>query len=213
MEPTTRLAVVFAVILTVSAAIAPAERSVSKPAAAGDYDPSPRRAFPRGGPSLVVRNGTPEQRTLLDWAVGRFQEAGLELPRLAVSFHDRDGCDGNLGSLGVAGGRYRLKTCAGGGALRQNLLHELAHAWDRSGGITDSTRSDFLAMRGLESWRDSDEAWSRRGAEHAAEIVAWGLEVAQWAIPSAVADVGPQSPDDLGRAFTLLTGRPPLWAR
>ena len=109
------------------------------------------------------------------------------------------------------GDRFIVRTCALGTGLRHNLLHELAHVWDLSGGVTEATRQDFLELRGLNGWQDLNEEWSERGIEQAAEIVAWGLEVAQWDIPTEVAEVGAQDADSLRQAFELLTGRLPIW--
>ena len=176
---------------------------------------SPRGHRPAAGNdpvALEVRDASPFQEEILRWAIARSDEAGLTLPPLVVSFHsDRADCGGQLGTLGADGDRFRVKTCAAGGQVRQNLLHELAHAWDRGGGIPLTMRGDFLTMRGLDDWRNPTDDWSRRGAEHTAEIVAWGLEVAQWDIPSAIADVGPQDTDSLRAAFQFLTGHTPLW--
>lgn len=79
------------------------------------------------------------------------------------------------------------------------------------GGIRLEVRSDFLARRGLNRWNDPGDDWPRRGAEQAAEIIAWGLQEEVGPIPTRVGLVGPQSLDDLATAFELLVGAPPLW--
>ena len=65
------------------------------------------------GPTEVI-NATPEEAELLEWAVGRFEAAGLPLPggpvrggacwqascdaAFTIAFHDtEEGCDDNLG--------------------------------------------------------------------------------------------------------------------
>jgi hypothetical protein len=152
------------------------------------------------------------QAGLQEWARARFEAAGLGLPPLEFVYPaDEDDCDGWVGLVSRENDRLVIKSCAGGGELRHNLLHELAHAWDMAGGIPEETRRQFLEMRGLDSWRGADVDWNRRGQEHAAEIVAWGLELAQQGIPTPVAEVGHQDSDSLRRAYLLLTGQAPLW--
>ncbi len=149
--------------------------------------------------------------SLLDWALSRFDDAGLELPPVDVRFLDVDKCDGYVGTLSQGETRFVVRSCATGGQLRQNLLHELAHAWDLAGSIADKTKDRFLELRGLVAWHAADTDWNEKGSEHAAEIIAWGLEAAEWAINSPIAEVGPQDTDSLREAFVLLTGRTPLW--
>ena len=127
-----------------------------------------------GTPQVVVVDSPPAATELAEWAVGRFEAAGLELPPTEVHFHDdTDGCRGFLGY--AQGGRVdlcvRLEMEAGPQRL---VLHELAHAWE---GVTldDACRDRFLGLRGLDAWAGDDAEWKRRGIEQLAEIMAWGL--------------------------------------
>src|SRR5215207_1642597 len=49
-------------------------------------------------PSVTVYEADREQVRLVRWAAGRFEGAGVEVPRVDVHFHrDSAGCDGHLG--------------------------------------------------------------------------------------------------------------------
>ena len=66
-----------------------------------------------------------------------------------------------------------------------------------------------MALRGLHTWRGSDpngEDWLERGAEHAAEIMTWGL--LDW--PMMVVFIPDNTCADLLAGYETLTGRPPL---
>ena len=56
------------------------------------------------------------------------------------------------------------------------FLHELAHAWDRQ-SLTDERRAEFLRLRRLDASgaTTTRSVWDERGAEHAAEVMVWGL--------------------------------------
>ena len=55
---------------------------------------------------------------------------------------------------------------------RRILIHEMAHVY-LDHALTDDQRDEFLDLRGLTSWGSGP--WEARGAEHAAELVLWGL--------------------------------------
>jgi hypothetical protein len=164
--------------------------------------------------AVVMRGGTPEEEELLGWAIGRYETAGLVLPPIVIRFHaDQTVCGDLDGFIGWDGETFVIETCrAAGRALQHNLLHEMAHAWDLGGGLTDEARGRFLGLRGLRAWHELTDDWSRRGAEQMAEILAWGLDAAPSRIPTRVADVGPQNDASLTTAFETLTGRLPLWS-
>lgn len=160
-----------------------------------------------GDPSL-------EERAVVDWAQARFEEAKLHLPELRIEF-EVSGCTWR--------GRYDRKTqtiqlCDG---RKDTVLHELAHAWDHFATLD---RDSFLRLRGLESYFGGPETpWAEKGAEHVAEIVAWGLAEENTAVPGPaypsqpVADYQPRLPgipdsgvEELHVAFVFLTGVDPL---
>ena len=151
----------------------------------------------------TIHDGTARQRAVVGWALGRYREAGLDLPALDIYFHaDPSGCGGNSG-LYLAG---RLDVCAGDQDtpyVRKTIVHELAHAWaDRN--VTAEVRAAFLQARGLPTWDDRDEPWGLRGAEQAAEVIAWaigpGLEPLIPGHPTA---------DELSTSYRILTGETP----
>ena len=52
------------------------------------------------------------------------------------------------------------------------LLHELGHAWTTY-TLGPKERQAFVEVRGLDAWKQGE--WHERGAEHASEILVWGL--------------------------------------
>jgi hypothetical protein len=150
--------------------------------------------------------GAQELRTV-DWALDRFDAAGLELPTMVIEFAaDRTGCGGNTAVAIHGGSEPTIIVCAGHASpdvvIRRTLLHEMAHIWANA-ALDESTRRAFLELRGLESWADVP-AWDERGSEHAAEIVTWALmdgELLMATLPDS-------DPADLGAGYALLTGLP-----
>jgi hypothetical protein len=153
-----------------------------------------------GSPHVVVLSGPPAAMRLATWAIGRFERAGLELPPTGIFFHpDDEGCDGNLG---VADGglvdlcvRHAMEP-----GPQRIVLHELAHVWEAA-ALDDDCRERFMALRGLERWVGDEVDWKQRGAEQAAEIVAWALGDGTM---SPMID-GAREPDALREGFDLLT--------
>jgi hypothetical protein len=155
--------------------------------------------------------GTPEEIELAEWARERFELAGLELPAVKVTFHDDGaGCNGNTG-LYRPGEPAEVHLCSRSPleskGTRLITLHELGHAWAET--HTDAgTRARLLAVRGLEAWTDPALPTHEWGAEHAAEVLSWGL------MDEAVSIVriNDHSAEALTVAFEALTGRAPLVA-
>src|SRR5438093_8797476 len=83
-------------------------------------------------PHVLVRQGSVAQISLVRWAVGRYEAAGLRLPPIVVSFHpDTASCGGRFGAYG--GGRVDM--CMGSLVnlmTERLLLHEMGHAWSES---------------------------------------------------------------------------------
>jgi hypothetical protein len=151
----------------------------------------------------------PSWRERVEWGLDRFAAAGLPLPPMEVTVHRHTRpCDGNSG-LFQPGPPVEVHVCSVGdadtNAARLIVLHELAHAWAET-YLEPAQREQFLELRGLESWIDPARPSHEWGAEHAAEVVSWGLmetQVELIRIPNV-------EPSALREAFQLLVGREPL---
>ena len=107
---------------------------------------------------------------------------GLQLPEVALSFHDdTEACGFNDGSYQGRGGGHRVRICirdhgtfASNLERQRTLIHELAHAWDQA-NLDDVDRQKLLPVLGADDWYAPDEAWEDRGAERFAETIVWGL--------------------------------------
>lgn len=151
------------------------------------------------GPNIEVTGATPEQLAMAQWAIGRFEFAGLEPPTVGIEFHgDRSGCRGHLGF--ARAGRVYVCTVLGNEMARRTLLHEMGHIWiDQN--VSQSVRERFLDARGLRSWNASTNPWGERGYEQGAEIIAWAL-----GNRILFAQILDNDPVQLGAGFELLTG-------
>ena len=150
------------------------------------------------GPRVEVVAASKMQLDLVDWAVDRFDDAGLEAPAVEIEFHDDpDGCSGHLGF--AMGDHVDVCTTLVNAMTRRALLHEMSHVWlDQN--VTAATRARFLALRGLRSWNSSGDPWRLRGFEQAAEIMAWMLGER-----ILTAQVPGNRPSELEAAFELIT--------
>lgn len=145
-----------------------------------------------------VFGATPEQLQLVRWAIGRFEAAGLEAPRVEVHFGEVASCGGHLGY--AKGGRVDLCTTLVNATTRRTILHEMGHIWlDQNVGA--SVRTRFLELRGLSSWNAGSDPWGVRGYEQGAEIMAWAL--GDRILTPTIPDSEPQR---LAAAYELLTG-------
>lgn len=125
--------------------------------------PDPLVAFHGASPELVDR---------FEIAYERFVQAGLSLPELDVTFHDSgNGCGGNVGLHRTEAGVAYLDLCVPTNHL---ILHELAHAWETS-FASEASRVAFLEYWDLQYWRNSEVEWHDRGAERAADAIAFAL--------------------------------------
>jgi hypothetical protein len=124
-------------------------------------------------PGVVVFAQDPAQRQLAEWAVARFERAGLSPPRVEIHFHaDTSGCRGHLGYAQI--GRVGVCTALVNEMARRNLLHEMGHIWiDQN--VSRAERVRFLELRGLRTWNASTIDWGYRGYEQGAEIISWAL--------------------------------------
>ncbi len=151
----------------------------------------------------IVHAEDEAQRQVVEWALGRFDEAGLELPILTIYSHsDRAECDGKNGFFSSTdAGDYEVHTCGVG----FTLLHELGHAWAHY-GLDEQTRSEFLEIAHADSWRSDD--WHLSGSEHSANVIAWGLMDTR----INQTRTRPYDHSSMMRAFSTLTdGGEPLW--
>jgi hypothetical protein len=161
-------------------------------------------------PALVQTPHVFEFRTkadaaLTEWALGRFQRAGLELPPLHIAFHDsRQSCQGHVG-LYTSGSPGRVELCGFNWdrfliTPKKTLLHELGHAW-AGATLTDELREDFVRFRGLNTWGDDRFPWAEQGSEQAAEIIAWALLDDEL----VMASIRNSDPETLAEAYEFLT--------
>jgi hypothetical protein len=150
--------------------------------------------------SIGLDGASPKQRAIVEWALGRYERAGLELPRIDIAFHaDPAGCRGNSGFYSPG----RLDVCSTDDRdyARKVVVHELAHAW-AAANLTADDRERFLGQQGLEEWSSWDVPWGMRGFERAAEIITWG--VGDRSMRPLLPD---RDPDHLEVAYRMLTGR------
>jgi hypothetical protein len=137
----------------------------------------PDRETPKSKPAL-----TTVEREVLEWAFGRFEAAGLDLPDVTIQFTaDDTECNGEQGIYRRRDGEHSVTVCVPdqqGAAIehrrRRTLLHELAHAWDHA-NLTDDDRNRILPILGSVDWYATDISWEHRGVERLAETLVWGL--------------------------------------
>jgi hypothetical protein len=123
--------------------------------------------------SVNVYEADREQLRLVRWAAGRFEDAGLDVPRVEIHFHpDASGCGGRFGY--ARNGRVDVCTILVNEMTRSILLHEMGHIWiDQN--VSRAERVRFLELRGLQNWNASAADWGNRGYEQGAEIISWAL--------------------------------------
>jgi hypothetical protein len=181
--------------------VVPAPVTAETTPVAADDQPAGPAADARIG-ALDVFVDAPEQLAGVRRAVGRFVEAGLELPTGELHMHaDRTACarpDGSLrnGYMGGGPDGFALHICTN----ESVLLHELAHLWDNH-AMTDELRNALLELRGLDTW--NHESWNQAGGEHLASIIAWGLGGGR---PTSISQIDDVS---LAIAYELVTGSQP----
>jgi hypothetical protein len=149
-------------------------------------------------PGVTVFSEDPAQQQLAEWAVARFERAGINPPTVEIAFHaDASGCGGHLGY--AKDGHVDVCTVLVNEMARRNLLHEMGHIWiDQN--VSRADRDRFLEFRGLRTWNASTADWDDRGYEQGAEIMAWALgdRILRAQIPE-------NDPEQLETGFRLLT--------
>jgi hypothetical protein len=163
--------------------------------------------FPPAGvddpPRIRLVGGEPHDLARLELALGRFEDAGLELPDLVVRVGDGI-CGGAMGRFVEAEPTWEVLICTDIDAVWE---HELAHAWERH-TLDEATRNAFMAAFGYDTWRGAAVPWRERAAEGVAFLVQQGL--------AGLPITSPPSPSAVERmdGYRLLTGRvPPTWDR
>ncbi len=177
-----------------------------------------------GGVAAEIRNGTPTLQSLTQWALSRFDRAGMAIPSVeAVTFtRFADYC------ADVRGRSFRQDTATGPSwrivlcmdeefvcrspecaafylPARRAILHELAHVWTDE-YLTEAVRDAFMSSMSLEVWNHESVPWNERAGEHAAEYIAWGLLDS----PFPLFELGQPPIGERVDAFQLLTGHQPL---
>jgi hypothetical protein len=169
---------------------------------------------------IAVHNGTERLVGFVRWALERFDAAGLAEPRIgSVTFEPSRRCEDVAGRLILEDGSrdvflclHERDLCLGQPTcdppalnVRIGILHELSHAW-----LLDHTdaaaRTRLLDLAGLAAWDDGTAPWPQRGAEYAAEVLAWGLVDER----APMVRIGAPPCSVLQAAFELLTGAAPL---
>ena len=201
MKKASTFALTIAVLLTgLTPAQSAAETAIAVPQAVA--------AAP--APQLIqaIHTDSPELMALGEWALGRFTEAGLDLPSIDIYFHQDDQpCKGYSALHTRTDGHSLINVCSTSRTpkLESTILHEIGHSW-AAHNLTDHERQAFVELQGLNAWYDKDISWNDRGTEHAAEIIAWGLgetsRPPRW-IPN-------NDPASLATAYQQLTGTNPI---
>ncbi len=173
------------------------------------------------GIEVEMINSTDALDALVQWALLRFDEAGIALPDLrSIRFSEFDrSCHGVNGRTEFDAATADVLLCyhehdlAGDERWAQTetdckhtILHELAHVWMRQ-HLDATDREAFTESVGLRTWVDGDVMpWDEQAREVAAETMAWGL----LDTPMTMYKIGAPDLETLTAGFELLTGRPPL---
>lgn len=159
-----------------------------------------------------------EQQMLVDFALERFERAGLELPSdLRITFPtDKASCF-DYGGVYVRS-KVEVRICR---PSDTTMIHELAHAWIET-TLTGEKRTEFMELRELDTWTGGED-WDTRGAEQSAEILTWALMdrdiTHRWLVPGPnntlvetfrLLKIDNSSYPELVEAYRLLTGAHPI---
>lgn len=168
------------------------------------------------GSAVELYNGTDTVAELLQWSMGRFEDAGLPPPQVAAIYvQTATSCLEGSAWSHTGGESAHIRLCLEEDELAEDgdlstlgkvtMLHELGHVWAAE-NMSDEDRQDFVSERGLSAWNDQTVAWELRGSEHAAEILAWGLAEQAYELVR----LGESDCPQLVAAFRSLTGVDPL---
>lgn len=173
------------------------------------------------GREVDVYNASEDQIQLVEWTIERFAENDLVFPEVAeIVFPPTAACEGGVSGVAVhreGGSSIDVCTTAETASVeeetgvyvptraeRRTILHELAHVWNFA-HVSEYRKEAFVTERGLEAWIGDGIDWDRRGSEHAAEILMWGLM--DEAVP--MLRLEQRSCADLAVGYRILTGRAP----
>ena len=133
---------------------------------------------------------------LAEWALGRYENAGLNPPSVEIYLHSADApCQGNRGIFNA--GLERVDVCVDDPMV---ALHEIAHAWTHE-NLSPTRRAEYVAAGGFDSWDDADTSWLDKGSENAADTIAWAL------LERPIKMLTPDGPiAQTNEAYRLLTG-------
>ena len=125
----------------------------------------------------------PEDEAAYANVLAAFTGAGFDAPTFLTRFHaTADACKGYYGlHVKTADGTSTVNVCRTHErasfqqmARERTLMHEAAHVWvDQN--VSDTQLAAFMELRGLSVWEGNAAEWSQLGAEHAAEILLWGM--------------------------------------
>lgn len=156
----------------------------------------------------------------LAWGLGRFETAGLTLPRIASATFTlySEYCDDMRARYRPAEEGAEIGFCLGENdacwdegcthfapVSRRLVLHELAHAW-MDATLDESARQHYTDSIGFEVWTGQSVPWGEQAMEHAAETIVWGL-MDRDIYPR---QIGSLSLEQLTEGLRLLTGTDPL---
>jgi hypothetical protein len=172
---------------------------------------------------ITLVNATPPLVEQLEWALRRYQEAGLRAPVVrSVTWVDRrDGAcrvvNGLAMSTATEGFAVTLcfdhgDACSGGFSCpttkpwtRVVLLHELAHVW-LAQNADAGVEGDYLRHARLRHWARAETPYQLRGVERACWDIAYGLMDE----PRDDRPAGSETCGWYDDGFRLLTGVDPL---
>jgi hypothetical protein len=172
------------------------------------------------GTGIEIFNGNADLEKLLQWGLDRFADSGLTTPRLrSATFAPVPTCalaPGVVIDGGEGGAALTLCTDAHQACLpdretcsdfraadRLGMLHELSHAWLLE-NLDTTGEAAFLDLNGLTAWLEGEPSWHLRGAEQAAETLAWGLLEE----PIRLVRIGDPACARTAAGYELLTGLP-----
>lgn len=201
------------------------DRVVPEPATAPYEDlETVTSTFTLTGQTTEIRNGTPTLLSLVQWALARFDRAGMGLPIVEwITFSRYSNYCTELDGLALPLDddptmAWALVMCMSEDevcrtrdcneynvAEKRALLHELGHVWMEQ-QLSEATREAFVEFRGLASWNGHSVDWESAAAEHGAEFIAWGLLDDGY----PMVELGLPPVDERREGFQLLTGRQPL---
>lgn len=137
-------------------------------------------------PEVVIESilfAFPSDEIVYANAVATFEAGGFVVPDFLARFHTTtEPCRGHFGlHVRTSAGVSTVNVCrtmdremAQQIAREHTLMHEMAHAWIAQ-NVTLRQMEALMALRGLTVWEGAGEDWHRLGAEHAAEILLWGM--------------------------------------